>query len=222
MKTRSRKQITITVDYTKVKESPIKKQKKVKAVKKANKATEKPINEFTVTKISKKKSNSSQSSIHSLEKEDYSASSESEVKKSPLRKNIKKQKIIKCTTKKHKGKCGYNPTQMTELKRLRSLYDSLLIKDLKEILRINGQSMTGDKKQVIEKVADGEVLGAIPKCPKCSGGHLKYDYKSDEYMCRGFMDDDTWHYCNFTGTSENISRYPWVKPPSIALSLIHI
>ena len=41
---------------------------------------------------------------------------------------------------------------------------------LKDLLKKNLQSMTGNKDDLIMKCADGSVLGRIPRCPKCFGG----------------------------------------------------
>jgi len=41
---------------------------------------------------------------------------------------------------------------------------------LKDLLKKNLQSMTGNKDDLIHKCADGSVLGRIPRCPKCFGG----------------------------------------------------
>jgi hypothetical protein len=40
-----------------------------------------------------------------------------------------------------------------------------------------------------EKAAFLECYGAMPKCPKCFGGHLKFDYNDGYYFCKGFYDD---------------------------------
>lgn len=44
------------------------------------------------------------------------------------------------------------------------------------MLKKNLQSMSGNKNDLVAKVADGQVLGRIPKCPKCFGGRPKYNY----------------------------------------------
>ena len=43
------------------------------------------------------------------------------------------------------------------------------------MLRNNFQSTTGTKDNIVDKCADGIVLGAIPRCPKCFGGRLKFN-----------------------------------------------
>ena len=40
---------------------------------------------------------------------------------------------------------------------------------LKDMLRLNDQRITGSKPELVEWVAYGKVLGAIPRCPSCAG-----------------------------------------------------
>ncbi len=42
--------------------------------------------------------------------------------------------------------------------------------ELKEMLKKDLQSMSGNKDEMIAKIADGVVLGQIPRCPNCFGG----------------------------------------------------
>ena len=44
---------------------------------------------------------------------------------------------------------------------------------LKDALKNNLQSMSGNKDELIRKVADGIVLGRIPRCTACFGGRYK-------------------------------------------------
>jgi hypothetical protein len=48
--------------------------------------------------------------------------------------------------------------------------------------------MSGNKSSLIKKVADGIVLGRIPRCPNCFRGIPKYDYKTGKYVCIGYKD----------------------------------
>lgn len=41
---------------------------------------------------------------------------------------------------------------------------------LKDHLRANKQIMAGKKDELVERCADGELLGALPKCPRCLQG----------------------------------------------------
>lgn len=48
------------------------------------------------------------------------------------------------------------------------------VNELKDMLKANGQPCTGNKGELVARVAEGQVRGAIPKCPKCHGGNLDY------------------------------------------------
>ena len=135
------------------------------------------------------------------------------VVKKPIKPTITKR-ILPIKTKvpattKH---LGYTDAQYETYKNLIRDYSSKTNEELKEVLRVNTQSKSGDKKLLLEKVADGEIKGGIPRCPSCGGGYLKYDYKTDVYSCKGYMDDTDWKFCNFRGNSMSVTRSPWVKP----------
>ena len=80
---------------------------------------------------------------------------------------------------------------------------------LKDILRKNMQSMSGNKEDLVLKVADGIVLGRIPRCPKCFGGRPKFDYKTGIYTCPGYRDDEEYLNCNTTFTKTELKRDAW-------------
>ena len=106
---------------------------------------------------------------------------------------------------------GYTPDELKKYKEL-LVEDMKLSNDkLKAILRANMQSMTGDKKTLVEKVADGEVLGSMPRCSKCGGGYLKWNNKKGQYWCNGYMDDTVWKFCHFKGGKGDVIRSPWTK-----------
>jgi hypothetical protein len=138
--------------------------------------------------------------------------------KKPIKKIVSKAakpiRVIKTKTAEPKATkhLGYTDAQYETYKNLIKDYSSKTNDQLKEVLRVNTQSKSGDKKLLLEKVADGEIKGGIPRCPSCGGGYLKYDYKTDVYSCKGYMDDTDWKFCNFRGNSSNVNRSPWVKP----------
>lgn len=70
--------------------------------------------------------------------------------------------------------------------------------------------MTGNKDDLIHKVADGIVLGRIPRCPSCFGGRPKYDIKTGIYHCSGYRDDVDYIQCHKDFTRDEIKRDPWV------------
>lgn len=67
--------------------------------------------------------------------------------------------------------------------------------ELKEILRTNDQSMTGNKDILLSKVAYGMTFGRIPKCETCNGGRPFFNLENGEYTCKGYQDDTDWVEC---------------------------
>jgi len=78
---------------------------------------------------------------------------------------------------------------------------------LKEMLKLNDQKTGGTKAEQIARVAEGMVLGAIPRCPSCAGGRPNFDLKAGLYTCPGHMDDDVFVHCDWS--SYSLQRVPW-------------
>ena len=104
---------------------------------------------------------------------------------------------------------GYTVAQHTEFKSLLDSLAALSTEELKQICRKNEQKTTGTKAELIERVADGKLLGRIPKCGACGGGRLRFNAKSGMYACPGYMEDDTFVHCSKTFEMEEITRQPW-------------
>ncbi|CAD8073699.1 unnamed protein product [Paramecium sonneborni] len=79
--------------------------------------------------------------------------------------------------------------------------------EIKDNLRKNLQSMTGNKDELLNKIADGIVLGSIPRCPHCFGGRPKFNQATGSYFCVGYRDDTDFKFCNKVITS--LDRTPW-------------
>lgn len=104
---------------------------------------------------------------------------------------------------------GYTPA---EYKRFQDLKSELLdksIDQLKSLCRQNDQKVTGTKDELVERVADGMLLGAIPKCGACGGGRLRFDPRAGRYTCPGYMEDEDFIRCNKTFAMSEVSRTPW-------------
>lgn len=84
---------------------------------------------------------------------------------------------------------------------------SLTAAHLKDALKLNDQKMAGTKSEQIAKVAEGIVLGAIPRCPSCAGGRPHFDRQTSLYSCPGYMDDSTFVHCNWS--SYTLKRRVW-------------
>eukprot|EP00993_Chasmostoma_nieuportense_P002827 NODE_3591_length_939_cov_33.451970_g3439_i0.p1 GENE.NODE_3591_length_939_cov_33.451970_g3439_i0~~NODE_3591_length_939_cov_33.451970_g3439_i0.p1 ORF type:complete len:277 (+),score=82.73 NODE_3591_length_939_cov_33.451970_g3439_i0:74-832(+) len=79
---------------------------------------------------------------------------------------------------------------------------------LKHMLRANRQLLSGVKAELAARVADQMVRGALPRCPECFGGSLRFE--KGQYFCKGFFDDDLFVPCSFT--AKHVDRLPWVTP----------
>lgn len=56
--------------------------------------------------------------------------------------------------------------------------------------------MSGNKDEMVQKIADGIVLGRIPRCTSCFGGRPRFDYKTGKYTCPGYRDDVDYKNCH--------------------------
>jgi len=102
---------------------------------------------------------------------------------------------------------GYTSDEYKKLLKLRPELDQLAATKLKEECRLNDQKVTGTKKELIERVADGRIKGAIPKCENCGGGRPRFDPKTGNYKCPGYMEDDDFVNCN--KVYKSLERTKW-------------
>eukprot|EP01083_Nonionella_stella_P032375 88635_1 len=84
------------------------------------------------------------------------------------------------------------------------------VSELGTMLEMNGQKKSGRKNELIERVCDGVINGAIPKCPKCNSKYLKYNRETGYYSCNGSFNAATKQkvLCDFY--SNSVVRKPWV------------
>jgi hypothetical protein len=54
----------------------------------------------------------------------------------------------------------------------------------------------------------GKLLGALPICPVCFKGKLRFKMSTSEYKCPGYMDDTDFKFCKFKAT-EGVTRNEW-------------
>lgn len=98
--------------------------------------------------------------------------------------------------------------ERSAIKRVADDVESFTVSKLKELLRINDQKISGTKEELVQRVAECQVLGAIPRCPDCQGGHLRFDQNSGVYSCPGYMDEDgEYRRCGFK--SKQVDRVAW-------------
>jgi len=86
--------------------------------------------------------------------------------------------------------------------------------DLKKELRLNDQKVSGAKKELVDRVVDGRLYGALPQCGDCGGGKLRVKYASKfghkgqgQFSCPGYFDDTKPVRCSFK--SDHVARIPW-------------
>lgn len=129
------------------------------------------------------------------------------------------------TAAKVKGAPGAGPSSAVSAPTLSSeeledKYSSLRVTELKEYLRANGQHMTGNKPELVQKCVDGERFGAIPPCPACKVGKLRVEYMSDaawrkgegHYSCKGYYDESVGFHVSCPYHSVSVVRLPWRAP----------
>lgn len=105
---------------------------------------------------------------------------------------------------------GYNAAELEAYKEQKHKLAEKTNAELKEMLKKNDQTCTGTKDELIEKIADGKVLGKIPRCSHCFGGRLRFNYKTGLYKCPGYRDDTDFHNCQRSFKLEEVKRDAWI------------
>eukprot|EP01083_Nonionella_stella_P073985 200412_1 len=89
---------------------------------------------------------------------------------------------------------------------------------LKEMLKHNGQKVSGTKYELIDRIVDCQMYGNMPRCTECGGGHLRVIYINGKkyghngngrYFCPGFYDGDEYVACLWSGDQTKITREKW-------------
>ena len=114
--------------------------------------------------------------------------------------------VKKVSKKDMKGK----PVSKSDRKKIKEAISeamSLAANAMKDELRQNQQRTTGNKPALAQLIAEGRVLGAVPKCELCGIGILKFDMDSGLYSCPGGFDDTVYQPCGFL--SGKVKRDTW-------------
>ena len=127
----------------------------------------------------------------------------------PLKAVTPKSPKLPKTPKAESGPKGYTPAEYAKFKEWKEKFEDYSNQKLKDLLRSNMQSMTGNKDDLVYKCADGATLGRIPRCPKCFGGRPKFDFKKGTYYCSGYRDDEDFKNCHSTFQLGEIMRDAW-------------
>jgi hypothetical protein len=109
------------------------------------------------------------------------------------------------------GPKGYTPAEYAKFKEFKIKFEGFSNQGLKDLLRANFQSMSGNKDELIYKCADGATLGRIPRCPKCFGGRPKFDHQKGTYYCSGYRDDVDFKNCHSSFQLSEITRDAWTN-----------
>lgn len=156
----------------------------------------------TAQKPEKKSKNSPKSVKDSKPKTQKTAPKPQPVKKAEVKKAEKKKPATS-------SYIGYTTDQYQKFLDLKKSLGEKTNNELKEMCRKNAQKVTGTKDELVERIADGKVLGAIPKCQSCGGGRPKWNAKSGTYRCPGYMEDSDFINCNKSFSVSDITRSPW-------------
>mmetsp|Transcript_71495 Transcript_71495/g.155295 ORF Transcript_71495/g.155295 Transcript_71495/m.155295 type:complete len:290 (-) Transcript_71495:310-1179(-) len=76
-------------------------------------------------------------------------------------------------------------------------------------LALNDQVRNGKKPELVQRVAEGRVLGSLPRCPRCKKGRIHWSRIGGWYNCPGYYDgeDRMQKRCYFR--AQELKRGPW-------------
>ena len=94
------------------------------------------------------------------------------------------------------------------------------MKALQSMLRYNHQKISGNKSDVIARIADCKMYGCLPKCTECGTALLRVTYRTrfghkgqGIWKCPGYVDDEgAMIHCSFKSQNK-IDRPKWKELP---------
>jgi len=95
-------------------------------------------------------------------------------------------------------------------------YKGMSVDKLKALLKANKQVCSGKKDDLVQRCVDGEVHGALPKCPVCEKSTLRAAESGEGFSCPGYFDSDAARFIRCKFTAEQVERIPWITDPSQA------
>jgi hypothetical protein len=104
----------------------------------------------------------------------------------------------------------FSDSQKKQLNQFEAVFSKKSIVELKSILKENNQIQSGSKSDLVDRCSQGKLLGSLPMCSKCSGGKLRFNVKTGQYYCPGYMDDTDFINCGFRANFEDVLRNPWI------------
>lgn len=95
--------------------------------------------------------------------------------------------------------------------KLESELEDKNVAQLQAELEKNKQVRNGKKSDLVTRVAEGRVLGALPGCPKCKYGRVHWSRLGGWYSCPGYYDKEieATRRCFFR--SQDLKRGAWKK-----------
>lgn len=102
---------------------------------------------------------------------------------------------------------GMTPEQFQRFLCLYDIYETKTPDELRTELRNNQQKTTGSKKQLVERCAEGKVMGAMPLCAQCGKGYPVPDEKRKGFVCKGYREHGQWSRCGHF--AKDLQRADW-------------
>jgi hypothetical protein len=80
------------------------------------------------------------------------------------------------------------------------------------VLTKNGLPKAGRKDELIDRVAENQVLGVPPMCDVCDKKKLSWSRATGKFSCPGFFDDEAKSFkrCKGPSAGADLARSPWV------------
>lgn len=168
--------------------------------------------EKSTTAANNKNNNSNNRNKNKKRRDEYEEDDDEE----PLAKVEQKKKSKQTTTTatkkaKKSSKNWISAQKLQEIETAKEAFEVMSATQLKDLLRKNGQKMAGTKDAIVQRVAEGSILGAVPQCPSCGGGKLDFNIATGSYKCPGYFDDTDFVRCWKNFSYDEVNRLPWMN-----------
>eukprot|EP00920_Eleutheroschizon_duboscqi_P031635 GHVT01076258.1.p1 GENE.GHVT01076258.1~~GHVT01076258.1.p1 ORF type:complete len:323 (-),score=81.44 GHVT01076258.1:2045-3013(-) len=104
---------------------------------------------------------------------------------------------------------GVDPARTGEVQAAAEALRRKSMTQLKEMLRKNKQKLGGVKDELINRVAECQVLGALPICPTCEKSLVQFVPDKNIFKCPGYWDEEARHFKRCPFKADKIERPPW-------------
>ncbi|KAA6394296.1 MAG: hypothetical protein EZS28_010182, partial [Streblomastix strix] len=103
----------------------------------------------------------------------------------------------------------FDDRHQDEIEQKKEEIEGYNVDKLKKLCKKNDLIQSGNKSELIERVADAMVNGPPERCPKCHGGRLYFSEARAIYYCRGFYDEDVEAVVRCRYHAKKIERKAW-------------